>query len=172
MPKGGNHPNFVNISSTIVIDTSMERSSRVATTTWKHKNLIFFFKKLEIEFWFVFCLTCFLFKFEIEFWLIFLLVPKRRNHSSRSQQAPIWRLWGCIVVPSSRVVESEDFFRIPTPDSDSSSFEKPTPALLKNWLRLQHFWKPDSDSSSFKIPTPTPTENMRLHRLPTPTPQP
>ena len=33
------------------------------------------------------------------------------------------------------------FFRIPTPDSDSSSFEKPTP---------------DSDSSSFKKPTPTP----------------
>ena len=33
------------------------------------------------------------------------------------------------------------FFRIPTPDSDSSSFEKPTPtpAVLKNRLRLQHF---------------------------------
>ena len=35
------------------------------------------------------------------------------------------------------------FFRIPTPtsDSNSSSFEKmtPTPAVLKNRLRLQHF---------------------------------
>ena len=58
-------------------------------------------------------------------------------------------------------------FRLPTP----------TPAVLKNRLRLQQFWKtdsdsssfknptPDSDSSSFKKPTPTPAENMLLHRL-------
>ena len=53
------------------------------------------------------------------------------------------------------------FFRIPTPDSDSSSFEKPTPtpavlknqlrlptpAFLKTRLRLQQFKKNDSDSS-------------------------
>ena len=67
----------------------------------------------------------------------------------------------------------ERFFRIPTPDSDSSSFEKltptpavlkndwlPTPAFLKTRLRLQHFWKPDSDSSwkhaTPPIPTPQP----------------
>ena len=33
------------------------------------------------------------------------------------------------------------FFRIPTLTPDSSSFEKqtPTPAVLKNRLRLQHF---------------------------------
>ena len=71
-----------------------------STTAWKHKNLIYFFsKKFKIEFRLVFCLTCFLFKFEIEFWLIFWMVPKRWNHSSRFQQAPIWRHRGCIVVP-------------------------------------------------------------------------
>ena len=31
------HPSFVNISPTVVNDTSMERSSRVPTTIWKHK---------------------------------------------------------------------------------------------------------------------------------------
>ena len=43
------------------------------------------------------------------------------------------------------------FFRIPTPDSDSSSFEKPTPtpAVLKNRLRL-----------------PTPTQAFLKTRLP------
>ena len=43
-----NRPGFVNISPTLVIDTSMERFS--STTTWEPKNLIFFFKKFEIEF--------------------------------------------------------------------------------------------------------------------------
>ena len=49
------------------------------------------------------------------------------------------------------------FFRIPTPtpDSDSSSFEKPTP---------------DSDSSSFKKPTPTPDSDSSIFENPTPTP--
>ena len=62
-----------------------------------------------------------------------------------------------------RVVKSEDFlgFRLQQfwkTDSDSSSFEKPTPtpAVLKNRLRLQQFWKTDSDSSSFEKPTPIP----------------
>ena len=51
------------------------------------------------------------------------------------------------------------FFRIPTPtpDSDSSSFEKPTPT-------------PDSDSSSFKKPTPTPDSDSSIFENPTPTP--
>ena len=98
VPKSWNHPSFVNISPTLVIDTSMERSSRVLQH-WK-KNLIFFFLIFEIEFRLVFCLTFFLFKFEIEFWLKFWLVSKRWNHSSRSQQAPIRRHRGCIVVPS------------------------------------------------------------------------
>ena len=68
------------------------------------------------------------------------------------------------------------FFRIPTPDSYSSSFEKPTPtpAVLKNRLRLQHFLKPDSDSSNLKKTTPTPdSDSSRKHATPpTPTPQP
>ena len=45
-----NHLSFVNISPTLVIDTSMERSSRVLQTAWKPQNLIFFSKKYEIEF--------------------------------------------------------------------------------------------------------------------------
>ena len=106
--KKRNHPSSINISPTLVIDTSMERSSRVPTTSWKPKkkkrfsffkngrnwiltcaevlklpklrqyqsyssnwcingkvfttntawkpkNLIFFSKKVEIEFWLVFC---------------------------------------------------------------------------------------------------------------------
>ena len=40
---------FVNISLTLVIDTSMERSSRVLATAWKSKNLIFFSKEFEIR---------------------------------------------------------------------------------------------------------------------------
>ena len=100
--KSWNHHSFINISPTLIIDTSMERSSRVL----QHGNIkIWFFpskKKFEIEFRLVFCFTCFLFKFEIEFWLIFWLVLKSWNHSSRSQHAPICRHRGCIVV-SSRV---------------------------------------------------------------------
>ena len=34
-----NHPGFVDISPTLVIDTSMEMSSRVLATAWKHQNL-------------------------------------------------------------------------------------------------------------------------------------
>ena len=85
VPKSWNHHSFVNISPTLVIDTS----------TWKHKNLIFFFLIWNS------ISTCILFsKFEIDFWLIFWLVLKRWNHSSRSPQAPIWRHRGCIVVPT------------------------------------------------------------------------
>ena len=48
--KSWNHLSFVNISSILVIDTSMERSSRVL----QHRNQnIFFFKKVKIEFWLV-----------------------------------------------------------------------------------------------------------------------
>ena len=67
----------------------------------------------------------------------------------------------------------------PTPDSDSSSFEKPTPTPDSDSTSFKKPTPtPDSDSSSFenrlRLPTPTPAENMRLHRLqtPTPTPQP
>ena len=49
-PEKRNHPGFVNISPTLVIDTSMERSSRVL----QHGNpKIWFFQKFEIEFWHV-----------------------------------------------------------------------------------------------------------------------
>ena len=48
LTKSWNHLSFVNISPTLVIDTSMERSSRVL----HHGNqkIIFFSKKFEIEF--------------------------------------------------------------------------------------------------------------------------
>ena len=51
-PEKRNHPGFVNISPTLVIDTSMERSSRVL----HHGNpkiWFFFSNKFEIEFWLV-----------------------------------------------------------------------------------------------------------------------
>ena len=76
-----NHPGFVNISPTLVIDTSTERSSRVLQHG-NQKIWFFFFKKV---------------------WnwirLVFWLVLKSWNHSSRSQHAPICRHRGCIVVP-------------------------------------------------------------------------
>ena len=56
-----------------VIDISLEMSSRVPTTTWEPKNLIFFSKKVWN--W---------------IWLVFWLVLKSWNqHSSRSQHAPL-----------------------------------------------------------------------------------
>ena len=44
-PEKRNRPGFVNISPTLVIDTSMERSSRVL----QHGNPIFFSIKLELN---------------------------------------------------------------------------------------------------------------------------
>ena len=54
VPKSWNHPTFVNISPTVVIDTSMERSSRVL----QHGNINFFFffqknSKLNFDLYFV-----------------------------------------------------------------------------------------------------------------------
>ena len=49
LTKSWNHLSFVNISLTLVIDTSMERSSRVGTTPWKPKN--WFFSSKKLEFW-------------------------------------------------------------------------------------------------------------------------
>ena len=51
-PEKRNHPGFVNISSTVVIDTSMERSSRVLQH-WNKKKIELFSKKFEIKFWLV-----------------------------------------------------------------------------------------------------------------------
>ena len=61
------------------------------------------------------------------------------------------------------------FFRIPTPDSDSSSFEKPTPAVLKNRLRLPTP-TPAVLKNRLRLPTPTPAFLKNRLRLPTPTP--
>ena len=75
-----NRPGFVDISPTLVIDTSTERFHDYYNMGTK--NLIFFFKKV---------------------WnwirLVFWLVLKSWNHSSRLQHAPIYRHRGCIVVP-------------------------------------------------------------------------
>ena len=49
-PEKINHPIFVNIGHTLVIDTSMERSSQVLATAWKPKNLIFYQKRLKLNF--------------------------------------------------------------------------------------------------------------------------
>ena len=49
LTKSWNHLSFVNISPTLVIDTSIERSSRVL----HHGNPIFFQKSLKFEFWLV-----------------------------------------------------------------------------------------------------------------------
>ena len=81
LTKSWNHLSFVNISPTLVIDTSMERSSRVLQHG-NQKIWFFFFKKV---------------------WnwirLVIWLVLKSWNHSNRSQHAPICRHRGCIVVP-------------------------------------------------------------------------
>ena len=51
--KSWNHHSFVNISPTLVIDTSMERSSRVLQHgNWKPRKFDFFFQKSsKFEFW-------------------------------------------------------------------------------------------------------------------------
>ena len=63
-PEKRNHHSFVNISPTLVIDTSMERSSRVL----HHWNIKIWLKKTKLNF----DLFFFFSKFEIEFWLFFL----------------------------------------------------------------------------------------------------
>ena len=101
LTKSWNHLSFVNISPTLVTDTSMERSSRVL----HHGNpkiWFFFFKKVRN--W---------------IWLVFWLVLKSLNqHSNRSQHAPLCRLyvlcrhvsiWGfrnrvCLSVPARRQI--------------------------------------------------------------------
>ena len=66
LTKSWNHLSFVNTSPTLVIDTSMERSSRVL----QHGNR-------KIRNW---ILTF----FEVRNWIMTRLVPKSWNHSSRS----------------------------------------------------------------------------------------
>ena len=80
-PEKRNHLSFVNISPTVVIDTSTERSWRVLQH-WNQK--IWFFSK----------------KFEIEFDLYFDLCLRAEINIQvgRSHHAPICRHRGCIVV--------------------------------------------------------------------------
>ena len=136
LTKSWNHLSFVNISPTLLICTSMERSSRVI----QHGNpkiWFFFSKKFEIEFCpypdfpyaekrnrpgfvdisptlvidtsterFLWVLQHGNQKFDFFFkkvwnwiWLVFWLVLKSWNqHSSRSQHAPICRHRGCLLV--------------------------------------------------------------------------
>ena len=82
LTKSWNHLSFVNISPTLVIDTSMERSSRVLQHG-NQKIWFFFFKKVWN--W-----------IRLVFWLV---LKSWNQHSSRSQHAPICRHRGCIVVP-------------------------------------------------------------------------
>ena len=49
-PRKKKRPGFVNISPTLVIDTSMERSSRVLQHGNQNFFFFFFSKKFEIEF--------------------------------------------------------------------------------------------------------------------------
>ena len=51
LTKSWNHLSFVNISPTLVIDTSMERSSRVPTSPWKPQNLKNFQKVRNCRNW-------------------------------------------------------------------------------------------------------------------------
>ena len=112
LTKSWNHLSFVNISPTKVIDTSMERSSRML----QHENqeIWFFFKRVRN--W---------------IWLVFWLVLKSLNqHSSRSQHAPICRHRGCIVVPLR--VDIYTIFR---------SILQLWKSILQLWKSILHLWK-------------------------------
>ena len=50
VPKYWNHPSFINISPTVVIDTSMEWCSRVPTISRRPQNLISSKKRSKISF--------------------------------------------------------------------------------------------------------------------------
>ena len=118
-PDKRNHLSFVNISPKLVIDASVERSSRVL----HHENPIFFFK-FEIEFWLVlmswnhlsfgiisptlivdtsmesvsavmFCKQFLAYAVHID-WCYHSI----HKHSSGSRHAPKWWHRGSIVVPS------------------------------------------------------------------------
>ena len=87
-PEKRNRPGFVDISPTLVADTSMERSSWVLQYGDK---LCFFFSK----------------NFEIEFWLVFWLVPKSWNHLSVVNISPTLVI-DTSMERSSRVLQHEN----------------------------------------------------------------
>ena len=78
LAKSWNHLSFVNISPTLLIDTSMKRSSRVLHHG-KPKIWFFFLKKVRNWIWVV-------------FWLV---LKSWNQHSSGSQHAPLCRHRGC-----------------------------------------------------------------------------
>ena len=88
-PENRNHLSFVNISPTLVIDTSMERSSQVL----QHGNQMFFKK------------------FENEFWLVFWLLPKCWNHTSFVNISPIVVIIDTSIERSSRVLQIDFLFK-------------------------------------------------------------
>ena len=95
LTKSWNHLSFVNISPTLVIDTSMERSSRVLQ---HEKSKIWFYweKHAHLSVSAVmFCKQFLAYAVHID-WCYHSI----HKHSSRSQHAPLWRHRGCIVVPS------------------------------------------------------------------------
>ena len=81
-----NHPSFINISPTVVINSYMIGYVFMRITAWKPKKLILFLKILT----FVFLPSCFL----NNFWLILLtliglLSYAIHKHSSRSQNTSV-----------------------------------------------------------------------------------
>ena len=98
--KKKNHHSFVDISPTLVIDTSMERSSRVlqhgTPPPPKKKKK----KKKKINAYLSVSAVMFCKQFLACTVQIDWRYHSIHKHSSRSQHAPIWWHRGCIVVPS------------------------------------------------------------------------
>ena len=127
VPKCWNHPSFINISPTIVIDTSVDRSSRVLLQhgnpkIWKRSklNLDLYFQSCS-SYWYingkvytsttpwedtlVFLLSCFVSNVQLILCTMNWCNYAIHKYSCRFQNWYIWVLtiWqhrGCIVVPS------------------------------------------------------------------------
>ena len=112
-PEKRNHHSFVNISPTIVIDTSMERSSRVLHHGNPKIGFFFFRKSLKFEFW---------------------LTTKSWNHLSfaNTYQSYIsnWYINGKVFMSSYYNIETQklEFF--------SKNFEIEFWLVLKSWNHL------------------------------------
>ena len=91
VPRENNHLILVNISPTVVIDTSTKKSSRVL----QHGNpkFLFYLQKIEIEFWFV-------------FWH----VPKCWNHPSFVNISTKWYIIGKVFTSSTALIPKNLIF--------------------------------------------------------------
>ena len=118
-PRKENHHSFVNICPTLVIDTSMERSSRVLQHG--NPNFDYFFKKFEIEFW---------------------LVLKSWNHySSRSQHDIDDDIGDASSYFRESISSFNDFFQLWM--SRSMNLQTKTLKIIKNFLcEIQKCAKP------------------------------